>query len=242
MFFLSSCRVACFLVLAAVFTSVLANVEKTIFTAPALLPIPQQKPSLADLRLPVLTPDASEIRTNLSRVFPAKTKDYASGAATWVLLDNLNPDQRYEFRVCWAAIQPTGFVLDVFELDTVWETPELIQSLAGYAFSRQGDGTELNEESPQPGEKERKASLLLLQIKASADYFTDDKSLMENPPPVLVDLILDPYLLNVIPRSLVPTAGYIVVVAVASWFVSRSIASKLKAVAITADDADKKEN
>ena len=104
MFFLSSYRVAYFLILAAVFTSVLGNVEKTIFTAPALLPIPQQKPSLADLRLPVLTPDNSEIRTNLSRVFPSKAKDYASGAATWVLLDNLNPDQRYEFRVCWAAI------------------------------------------------------------------------------------------------------------------------------------------
>jgi len=114
--------------------------------------------------------------------------------------------------------------------------------LAGYAFSRQGDGTELNEEPPQPGEKERKASLLLLQIKASADYFTGDKSLMKDPPPVLVDLILDPYLLNVIPRSLVPTAGYIAVIAVASWFVSRSIASKLKAIAITTDDADKKEN
>lgn len=114
--------------------------------------------------------------------------------------------------------------------------------MAGYAFSRQGDGTELNEEPPQSGEKERKASLLLLQIKASADYFTDDKSLMKDPPPVLVDLILDPYLLNVIPRSLVPTAGYIAVIAVASWFVSRSIASKLKAIAITTDDADKKGN
>jgi hypothetical protein len=104
MLFLLNNRIVYLLVLAAVLTSVLANVEKTIFTAPALLPIPQQKPSLADLRLPVLTPDASEIRTNLSRVFPSKAKDYASGAATWVLLDNLNPEQRYEFRVCWAAI------------------------------------------------------------------------------------------------------------------------------------------
>jgi hypothetical protein len=104
MFFLSNNQILYLLVLAAVLTSVLANVEKTIFTAPALLPIPQQKPSLADLRLPVLTPDTSEIRTNLSRVFPSKAKDYASGAAAWVLLDNLNPEQRYEFRVCWAAI------------------------------------------------------------------------------------------------------------------------------------------
>ncbi|GKT99663.1 hypothetical protein FLAG1_01754 [Fusarium langsethiae] len=240
MLFLLNNRIVYLLVLAAVLTSVLANVEKTIFTAPALLPIPQQKPSLADLRLPVLTPDASEIRTNLSRVFPSKAKDYASGAATWVLLDNLNPEQRYEFRVCWAAIQPTGFVLDVFELDTVWETPELIQSLAGYAFSRQDEGTDLHEESPQPGEKERKASLLLLQIKASADYFTDDEALMKYPPTVLVDLILDPYLFNIVPRSLVPTAGYIVVLAVVSWFMARSIASRLQAIAVTTDSADKK--
>lgn len=88
----------------AIVTLAIANAEKTIFTAPALIPIPQQKPSLADLRLPALTPDASEIRTNISRVFPSEPKDYASGAATWVLLDNLNPGQRYEFRVCWAAI------------------------------------------------------------------------------------------------------------------------------------------
>ncbi|RGP79702.1 hypothetical protein FLONG3_2146 [Fusarium longipes] len=240
MFFLSSNRIVYLLGLAAVLTSVLANVEKTIFTAPALLPIPQQKPSLADLRLPVLTPDVSEIRTNLSRIFPFEPKDYASGAATWVLLDNLNPEQRYECRVCWAAIQPTGFVMDVFELDTVWETPELIQSLAGYAFSRQDDGAELHEEAPQPGVKERKASLLLLQIKASADYFTDDEALMKYPPPVLVDLILDPYLFNVIPRSLVPTTGYIIAVAAVSWFIARSVASKLQAIAGTADSADKK--
>lgn len=81
-----------------------ANAEKVIFTAPDAVPIPLQKPSLADLNLPVLTPDTWSIRTNLSRVFPTEPKDYASGAATWLLLDSLNADQRYEFRVCWAAI------------------------------------------------------------------------------------------------------------------------------------------
>lgn len=43
---------------------------------------------------------------------------------------------------------------------------------------------------------------------------------MENVPPVDVDIILDPYLLSVFPRSLVPTAGYIVVLAVGSWFLA----------------------
>jgi hypothetical protein len=63
---------------------------------------------------------------------------------------------------------------------------------------------------------------------------------MKYPPTVLVDLILDPYLFNIVPRSLVPTAGYIVVLAVVSWFMARSIASRLQAIAVTTDSADKK--
>ena len=43
---------------------------------------------------------------------------------------------------------------------------------------------------------------------------------MTDVPPVLVDVILDPYLLNVFPRSLVPTAGYLVVLAIGAWFLS----------------------
>ena len=41
---------------------------------------------------------------------------------------------------------------------------------------------------------------------------------MQNVPPVAVDLILDPFLFNVFPRSLVPTAGWIVVVAFLAVF------------------------
>jgi hypothetical protein len=64
---------------------------------------------------------------------------------------------------------------------------------------------------------------------------------MQNPPPVLVDLILDPYVLNVVPRSLLPTAGYLVIVAVLTWFVARWIAGQLQAVATAADEeTDKK--
>jgi hypothetical protein len=39
-------------------------------------------------------------------------------------------------------------------------------------------------------------------------------------PPVLVDIILDPYLLNIFPKSLVPTAGYLIILAFGSWFLS----------------------
>ncbi|EGU83899.1 hypothetical protein FOXB_05613, partial [Fusarium oxysporum f. sp. conglutinans Fo5176] len=149
---------------------------------------------------------------------------------------------RYEFRVCWAAVQPTGFDLGVYELDTVWQTPELIQSLASYSFSRQDQEARLIEESTQTEGREREASILLLQIKASADYFTDDAALMKDPSPVHVDLILDPYLYGIVPRSLVPAAGYLVLVGAVAWFVSRSIASKLQTIAVTTDGANKKQN
>ncbi|RBR04453.1 hypothetical protein FVER53590_00556 [Fusarium verticillioides] len=220
----------------------IANVEKTIFTAPASLPIPQQKPSLSDLRLPTLTPGGPNIRTHVSRRFPSRPKDYASGVATWVLLDKLNQGQRYEFRVCWAAIQPAVFGLAVYELDTVWQTPELIQSLANYSSSRQDQEAVLTKESTQTEGREREASVLLLQIKSSADYFTNNAALMKEPSPVHVDLILDPYHYGIVPRSLVPAAGYLVLVGAVAWFVSRSIASKLQEIAVTTEGANKKQN
>jgi hypothetical protein len=49
---------------------------------------------------------------------------------------------------------------------------------------------------------------------------------MEQVPPVFVDIILDPYIFNVFPRSLIPTASYIVIIAVGGWFLSKCI-SKL---------------
>ena len=81
-----------------------ANTEKVIFTAPAPVPIPLAKPTLSDLNLHVLSPDAWSVRTNLSRVFPADAQSPGSGKATWVLLDRLNAGQRYELRVCWSAL------------------------------------------------------------------------------------------------------------------------------------------
>jgi hypothetical protein len=90
-------------------------------------------------------------------------------------------------------------------------------------------------------ETETESSLLFLQIFAAADYFSLDKSLMENVPPVLVDVILDPYLLNVFPKSLVPSAGYILVLAVVAWFLSGFIWKGITQIAETGDaDSDKK--
>lgn len=73
---------------------------------------------------------------------------------------------------------------------------------------------------PSAASGEIRASVLFLRIFAAADYYTLDKSLMKSVPPVLVDIILDPYILNIFPRSLLPTAGYVLVIAIASWFLS----------------------
>lgn len=131
--------------------------------------------------------------------------------------------------------------MDVYELDTVWDTPELIQSLAEYASSRQPNSEDGQEPFPE-GQEERKSSVLLLQVRAFADYFTDNAALMKDPPPVLVDLILDPYLYNAVPRSLLPTIGYLVLVGLVAWFVARSVASKLQSIAVTAETSTKKRN
>lgn len=48
---------------------------------------------------------------------------------------------------------------------------------------------------------------------------------MENVPPVFVDIILDPYLFNVLPRSLAPTVAYIILLAIGSWYLSKYISS-----------------
>jgi hypothetical protein len=89
------------LLLLAGVPSITANTEKAIFTGPESLPIPQQHPSLRDLKLEVLSPANRSFRTHVLAPFP--TEKAKSGLATWLLLDNLTTAQRYEVRVCWAA-------------------------------------------------------------------------------------------------------------------------------------------
>jgi hypothetical protein len=136
--------------------------------------------------------------------------------------------------------------MEVYELNHVWETPELMVSLANYAFARlpepdlEGRNSEAEPQSSERATGERTASVLLLHIQAAADYYSHREELMKDPPPVLTDLILDPYLFNVLPRSLVPTGGYIVVVAIVTWFVARWVTAALQAVADEPDTSDSK--
>ncbi|VUC23890.1 unnamed protein product [Clonostachys rosea] len=230
------------LLIGALTTLTSANVEKVIFLGPATVNIPLQKPTLSDLNLHTLTPETTgnTIRTRLARQFLQEGID---PTVTWLLLDTLTEGQRYELRVCWAALEPTNFALDVFELNTVWETPELIQSLAEYATSRLYDEEDLKPRVYRPAQEEageRKSSVLLVRIHAVADYFTRDQELMRTPPPVLVDLTLDPFLYNILPRSLLPTLGYIACFSIITWFVARWVATSLRSFAGDAPAAQKK--
>ncbi|KAI1381602.1 hypothetical protein F4677DRAFT_403564 [Hypoxylon crocopeplum] len=200
---------------------VCANTEKAIFLGPPTVNIPFAHPTLDDLHVDILTPSNWTIRTHLEAKFPNISSPH--GKATWLILDDLAEGQRYEVRVCWAATQPTAFKINTYELQTVFETPELISELSEYSWSRQSHESQSRFAGTVQTSTEREASVLFLQILTAADYYTMDKTLMRDVPPVFVDIILDPFVLNVLPRSLLPTVMYIVVVAVASWFIARHI-------------------
>lgn len=65
---------------------------------------------------------------------------------------------------------------------------------------------------------------------------------MSHPEPVLVDLILDPFLLGVLPRTLLPTVGYVVLVAAASWVVAaRLVMPWLRGMMVASAGGEKKD-
>jgi hypothetical protein len=67
-----------------------------------------------------------------------------------------------------------------------------------------------------------------------------NKTLMGHVPPVFVDIILDPYIFNVFPQSLVPTAAYIVLLAIGSWYLSKYITQWFQNLAQSNIDPEKK--
>lgn len=141
------------------------------------------------------------------------------------------------------AKQPTSFTLDTYELDVVFDSPELISSLAVYSHERhlattaQGAGSSLVGHH-EYGEVQQSA--LFLRVLASASYFSDDEARMRHVEPVFVDIILDPYILNVLPQTLIPTAAYVVVVAGLAWFSSQYIRGCLNTPYTCAVSAHKK--
>ena len=216
-------------------STILANVEKTIFIAPPALSLPDDS-SIDNLYLISLSHNFSSVRTKVNATFP--DDEHPKGTETWMLLEGLQPRSRYEVRICWLATQPTAFSLYTHNFDIALGTPELISSLTEFAYARQAELSQDDLEKmlgrrvrPSGKAGSASSSLLLLQIFAAADYFSLNQTLMENVPPVVADVILDRYLLNIFPQSLVPTAIYITSLAVISWFVAGYIRRLLVSVA-----------
>ena len=88
--------------LALLVASALANTEKAIFTAPRTITFTDSNPSLDVLQLQSITHSENTLRTPLHVVFPSE--ETPRGSDHWFLLRDLNPQQRYELRVCWAAV------------------------------------------------------------------------------------------------------------------------------------------
>ena len=129
----------------------------------------------------------------------------------------------------WIFQQPTDFLLETFTLSEVFATPELVSSLSSYSESRQK--TLANREPSSSMSGEVKASVLFLRIISAADYYTTNKTLMQHVPPVDADIILDPFLLNVLPRSLLPTGVYLLALAVVAWYTSDYVWHILSSIA-----------
>jgi len=82
--------------------SAYANTEKVIFVAPEAVSFPNATPALDNLRLHSLTPARSSFRTSLPVVLTSE--EYPRGLESWFLLRELKQRQRYELRICWAAV------------------------------------------------------------------------------------------------------------------------------------------
>ena len=188
----------------------LANVEKTIFkTQKSARPISAFNHITSQLGR--LSPSQTALQNTIEVSSPLQsTQD--QGTASWLLLDGLEEDRRYEARVCWLATQPTSFSLQTLEPVEVLESETLFSSLKSYANS-----SERHFLSVPPA---LDSHSLFLRISAKADYHSSSANLVSQPPPVHTEIILDPFVFNLLPRSLIPHSISIVSLSLLAWLLS----------------------
>lgn len=216
-----------------------ANTEKTIFLSPAPQPIPDA--SIDNLLLTPLSERHPTARVHVNASFP--TADLRKGSVSWFLLEALHPHRRYEVRICWPATQPTSFGLEAYSSDQVFADAHLLTSLSNFSYARHAelqaeDILDLQQRQAMP---DPESTFLFLQVTAAADYFSLNQTLMEAVPQVAVDIILDPYIFNVFPKSLLPTGLYLTLVAVAAWSLSTWLSRQFTASVAPQEIAKKPE-
>ncbi|KAL7273275.1 hypothetical protein RUND412_003882 [Rhizina undulata] len=218
-----------------------ANVEKEIFLAPPpaapdpLLHVFHGSSESPCKRLPQLVP-SKNYANGRCRSFRAllDTSFQSGGKEHWVLLDALEEGTRYEVRICWPATSPTDFYLSLHTAQSVASNLSLSDSLREY---RSPAATHCIEQD-QGGAIAGVRSFLYLHVRAKTSYYSYKKKRMDNPEPVEVEIILDPYLFNVAPESLIPVGGVILVTALLALPGSAFIYKLLRNIA-SAEEAKK---
>ena len=78
--------------------------------------------------------------------------------------------------------------MDTFEVTTVFDSSTLLQDLASYAEERQNILATDELEGIDESSIAAKQSVLFLRIHSAANFYSTDKALMKDPPPVYVDI------------------------------------------------------
>jgi hypothetical protein len=85
--------------------------------------------------------------------------------------------------------QPTDFWLDTYTISEVFDTPDLVTSLAQYSEQLQDPDHKRPEYYTQvQSATSASQSILFLRIQAAASYYSANRTLMEHPEPVDVDI------------------------------------------------------
>jgi hypothetical protein len=83
--------------------------------------------------------------------------------------------------------------------------------------------------------------LLILRVRVAADFYSTNQTLMLHPPAVGVEIILDPYILNILPRSLLSTILLVTTTAICAWFLSGMTWRSLRGIADATPSKHRKE-
>ncbi|RMD43286.1 hypothetical protein DV735_g1823, partial [Chaetothyriales sp. CBS 134920] len=133
-------------------------------------------------------------------------------------------------------------------MEDAFASPDLLSALTTYSNARHQAATadELDQIRSRRSQRLSRANtlpatFLFLQVFAKADYYALNSTMMAIVPPVQADLILDPYLLNVLPATLLSTVGFILAIAVVGWLGSGwVIKSLLRPLASGTEDSEHK--
>ncbi|CAD6505690.1 BgTH12-01180 [Blumeria graminis f. sp. triticale] len=221
-----------FIVLLLGISPVFSNTEKTTVVGPKIFVPLNRHIALGHINLKVLSPHHTPFRTHIKSTFPNDLSKI--GRTSWFIMGDLIEGQKYEVRICWAATQPTTFRIKTHELHRYSDIPKLVTEMMKSGDVRNSDPQvaffHTNLTSSTAPDQDRELSTVLLQLDAAADYYTWNKELMQEVPQVHADIIVDPYILNIFPQSLLLTLVYISLLSIGSCLFSTMVVGMLEGI------------